>query len=256
MADLSQAIERVGSMMETYGRDGTVTDHRVYLQGEKRYLPAKRSGITVSAKIGNQQIWLRTGEYPDGKLAEIFIDMYKEGAGFRSMLNMFAISVSIGLQYGVPLEKLVENFVFTRFEPAGMTDHPNVKICTSVIDFVFRVLGMEYLGRTDFVQVPPKGIQKNRFEQMAATNNATRTEQSRLTDMLATPAAPANPPKVEATAGEDQGELPIGEAPDAMDAALGEMMGDAPACPTCGHITVRNGACYKCLNCGDSLGCS
>lgn len=246
--------------METYGRDGSVTERRIYLQGEKRKLPAKRSGITVSAKIGNQQIWLRTGEYPDGKLAEIFIDMYKEGAGFRSMLNMFAISVSMGLQYGVPLEKFVENFVFTRFEPAGMTDHPNVKICTSVIDFVFRVLGMEYLGRTDFVQVPPKGIQKNRFEQIAGLEISSAGEQSRLTDMLNnTQVQEATAPKVEATAEEARLDLPLNEeigVVDAMDAALSEMMGDAPACPTCGHITVRNGACYKCLNCGDSLGCS
>jgi len=274
-SELSAAIQHVGEIlgghvpdshaMETYGRDGTVTDHRVYLHGEKRRVPAKRSGITVSAKIGNQQIWLRTGEYPDGRLAEIFIDMYKEGAGFRSMLNMFAISVSMGLQYGVPLEKFVENFVFTRFEPAGMTDHPNVKICTSVIDFVFRILGMEYLGRTDFVQVPPKGIQKNRFEQMVNTQTgAGVSEQTRLTDMMmhATPVVSLGStevaePKVEITVSEDQTELSLGSgSPDAMDVALGEMMGDAPACPTCGHITVRNGACYKCLNCGDSLGCS
>jgi ribonucleoside-diphosphate reductase alpha chain len=153
--DLSNAILQASKLMQqhapsthaipSYGKDGSVTEHRVYVHGEKRKVPAKRSGITVATRIGNQQVFLRTGEYPDGKLAEIFIDMYKEGAAFRSMLNMFAISVSMGLQYGVPLEKYVENFTFTRFEPAGMTDHPNVKICTSIIDFVFRVLGMEYL---------------------------------------------------------------------------------------------------------------
>ena len=184
------------------------------------------------------------------------IDMYKEGAGFRSMLNMFAISVSMGLQYGVPLEKFVENFVFTRFEPAGMTDHPNVKICTSVVDFVFRVLGMEYLGRTDFVQVKPRGIQKNRIEQMAAMQAGTSIEQQvSITDMLAAAPSEVIAPKAEVTAAEADLEVPL-EAADGMDAALSEMMGDAPACPTCGHITVRNGSCYKCLNCGDSLGCS
>ncbi|MBP9695190.1 MAG: vitamin B12-dependent ribonucleotide reductase [Candidatus Magasanikbacteria bacterium] len=234
---------------DSYSKDGTVTEHRIYLHGEKRKLPAKRSGITVAAKIGNQQIWLRTGEYPDGKLAEIFIDMYKEGAGFRGMLNMFAISVSMGLQYGVPLEKYVENFTFTRFEPSGMTDHPNVKICTSVIDFVFRVLGMEYLGRTDFVQVPPRGIQKNRFENMARLVGSGSVQESLdLVEALQS--------GVSSVA--DQATLPtlVEETTDQMDAALGSMDGDAPACPTCGHITVRNGACYKCLNCGDSLGCS
>src|SRR3989339_313821 len=176
--------------MESYTKDGEVAERRVYLHGEKRRLPVKRSGITVAVKIGNQQIWLRTGEYPDGKVAEIFIDMYKEGATVRSLLNMFAISVSMGLQYGVPLEKYVENFVFTRFEPSGFTDHPNIKNCTSIIDFVFRVLGMEYLGRTDFVQIPPKGIQKNKFEQMSRLAESVKQNSLDLgttTEKLETP---------------------------------------------------------------------
>ncbi len=262
VSEVASVIERASQLLgqhipdshalPTYSKDGSVTDHRIYLHGEKRKLPSKRSGITVSAKIGNQQVWLRTGEYPDGRLAEIFIDMYKEGAGFRSMLNMFAISVSMGLQYGVPLEKYVENFVFTRFEPAGMTDHPNVKICTSIIDFVFRVLGMEYLGRTDFVQVKPKGIQKNRFENIARLAEVPAQETLTLSAPMTTQ---------EVQQDDAQASLPSLEAQeegshDSMDAALSTMMGDAPACPTCGHITVRNGSCYKCLNCGDSLGCS
>ena len=237
----------VHTPLESYTRDGEVAERRVYLHGEKRRLPAKRSGITVAAKVGNQQVWLRTGEYPDGKLAEIFIDMYKEGAAVRSLLNMFAVSVSMGLQYGVPLEKYVENFVFTRFEPSGFTDHPNIKNCTSIIDFVFRVLGMEYLGRTDFVQVPPKGIQKNKFENLARIAPHTVQETMPLENVAPEPIAEAQPQLME-----NEMKAPIS----ASDAALGEMMGDAPACPTCGHITVRNGACYKCLNCGDSLGCS
>lgn len=240
--------------MPSYSLDGTVKEHRLYLHGEKRKVPAKRSGITVAAKIGNQQIWLRTGEYPDGRLAEIFVDMYKEGAAFRSILNMFAISVSMGLQYGVPLEKYVENFTFTRFEPSGMTDHPNVKICTSIIDFVFRVLGMEYLGRTDFVQVKPNGIQKNRFENIARLSEGgvnqgaldLRVERMETRTM------------VEEIDGQVSMEILESktEYTNVSDQALGSIDGDAPACPTCGHITVRNGACYKCLNCGDSLGCS
>jgi len=264
VTDMAKAMQQVTEIfqqyngtkpMETYGKDGTVTEKRIYLHGEKRRLPSKRSGITVSAKIGNQQVWLRTGEYPDGRLAEIFIDMYKEGAGFRSMLNMFAISISMGLQYGVPLEKYVENFVFTRFEPAGMTDHPNVKICTSVVDFVFRVLAMEYLGRFDFVQVKPTGIQKNKFENLAKLAEAgvgqnafvLKEEIKKVVDPVTDKDVIAN-----------QAVLPTLETKvvNASDAALSNMMGDAPACPTCGHITVRNGACYKCLNCGESLGCS
>jgi len=239
--------------MPTYSKDGTVTDHRIYLQGEKRPLPSKRSGITVASRVGNQQIWLRTGEYPDGRLAEIFIDMYKEGAAFQSILHMFAISVSMGLQYGVPLEKYVENFTFTRFEPSGMTDHPNVKICTSIIDFVFRVLGMEYLGRTDFVQVKPKGIQKNRFQNIARLAESS-VGQEVMDLKVDVPDGPVVD-NVDSHATISNLESNT-EQHNTASKALSSMDGDAPACPTCGHITVRNGSCYKCLNCGDSLGCS
>ncbi len=120
---------------------------------ERRTLPAKRRGFTQKAKINGQALFLRTGEYGDQTVGEIFIDMAKEGATMRSMLNCFAIAVSIGLQYGVPLEEYVEKFVFTRFEPAGMVDHPNIKSTTSIVDFIFRALAYEYLGRTDLVHV-------------------------------------------------------------------------------------------------------
>lgn len=221
--------------------------------GTKRALPAKRSGITVEAKVGNQQVYLRTGEYPSGDLGEIFIDMYREGAAFRSVLNCFAISVSMGLQYGVPLEKFVEKFTFTRFEPSGFTTHPNVKMCTSIVDYIFRVLAVEYLGRMDLAQVPPEGIEKNRTDKLqelatAAAQIAEKvlpeevlraSEVGEQTAMLATESAPvhhASAPK------------------SAM--GLDNLMGDAPPCDTCGHTTVRNGSCYRCLNCGASMGCS
>jgi len=123
---------------------------------ERRSLPAKRRGFTQKAKINGQALFLRTGEYTDGTLGEIFIDMAKEGATMRSMLNCFAISISIGLQYGVPLEEFVEKFVFTRFEPSGMVEHPNIKTTTSIIDFMFRSLAYEYLGRNDLVHVLDK----------------------------------------------------------------------------------------------------
>jgi len=108
---------------------------------EKKSLPAKRRGYTQKAKIGGQVIFLRTGEYTDGTLGEIFIDLAKEGSTLRSFMNCFAIAISVGLQYGVPLEEFVEKFVFTKFEPAGMVDHPNIKTTTSLVDFVFRALG-------------------------------------------------------------------------------------------------------------------
>jgi len=113
---------------------------------ERKSLPAKRRGFTQKAKIGGQVVFLRTGEYSDGTLGEIFIDLAKEGSTLRSLMNCFAIAVSVGLQYGVPLEEFVDKFVFTRFEPAGMVDHPNIKTTTSLVDFVFRALGYEYLN--------------------------------------------------------------------------------------------------------------
>lgn len=120
---------------------------------ERHKLPDKRKGFTQKAKIDGHTVYIRTGEYTDGSLGEVFIDMYKEGASFRSILNCFAIAVSLGLQYGVPLEEYVSRFTFTRFEPAGRVEHPNIKSATSVFDYLFRLLGYEYLNRTDLVHV-------------------------------------------------------------------------------------------------------
>ena len=120
----------------------------------RRRLPKRRHGFTQEARIGGHKVFLRTGEYEDGTLGEIFIDMHKEGAAFRSMMNCFAISVSMGLQYGVPLEHLVDQFVFTRFEPSGRVEgHENLRAATSVIDYIFRALGVEYLNRTDLAHI-------------------------------------------------------------------------------------------------------
>ncbi len=215
---------------------------------ERRALPAKRRGFTQKAKINGQALFLRTGEYNDGTLGEIFIDMAKEGATMRSMLNCFAIAVSIGLQYGVPLEEFVEKFVFTRFEPSGMVEHPNIKTTTSIIDFMFRSLAYEYLGRTDLVHVLDKpelsNLGNEEWDEEMPTIGERKPELSEVrvvgnldVNKSAMPGA--------ATAGMD-----------AVSAANKSMQGDAPACNTCGHITIRSGTCYKCLNCGNSLGCS
>lgn len=121
-------------------------------------LPKKRRGFTQEAKVGGQKVYVRTGEYPDGRLGEIFIDMHKEGATMRSMANSFAIAVSLGLQHGVPLEEYVNAFVFSNFAPNGVvSDHPNIKHASSIIDYLFRMLSFEYQGRTDLVQIKPDG---------------------------------------------------------------------------------------------------
>jgi ribonucleoside-diphosphate reductase alpha chain len=186
---------------------------------QRKQLPSKRKGFTQKSKIGGQTMFVRTGEYEDGTLGEIFVDMHKEGASFRSLLNCFAISVSIGLQYGVPLEEFVEKFVFTRFDPSGPVDHQNIKYATSVVDYIFRLLAFEYLEREDLVQVKRTGNTEKGAEVESVSSTVVQTA-------------------------------------DAQQQYLGSVMSDAPACPTCGHITVRSGACYKCINCGTSLGCS
>ena len=121
---------------------------------EQEKLPSRRKGYTQKAKVGGHTIFLRTGEYDDGRLGEIFIDMHKEGAAFRAMMNNFAISISLGLQYGVPLEEYVEAFTFTKFEPAGMVmGNDAIKNATSILDYLFRELGISYLGRHDLAHV-------------------------------------------------------------------------------------------------------
>jgi ribonucleoside-diphosphate reductase alpha chain len=220
---------------------------------ERRTLPAKRRGFNQKAKINGQTLFVRTGEYADGTLGEIFIDMAKEGATMRSMLNCFAISVSIGLQYGVPLEEFVEKFVFTRFEPAGMVDHPNIKTTTSIVDFMFRSLGYEYLNRTDLVHVLDKPEVLNTGNDVWDAETPTIGDRKpELSEVRVVGAAA--PQAVKPAHRTVAPKAMVGL--DAVNAAAKSMQSDAPSCNTCGHITVRSGTCYKCLNCGNSMGCS
>ncbi len=127
---------------------------------ERRKLPDRRKGYTQKAAVGGHKVYLHTGEYEDGSLGEIFIDMHKEGAAFRSLMNNFAIAISQGLQHGVPLEKYVEAFTFTRFEPQGMVEgNQTIKMATSVLDYIFRELAVSYLGRNDLAHVQPNDLE-------------------------------------------------------------------------------------------------
>ena len=126
---------------------------------ERRKLPSRRKGYTQKAVVGGHKLYLRTGEYEDGTLGEIFVDMHKEGAAFRSLMNSFAIAISIGLQYGVPLEEFVEAFSYTRFEPSGVVQgNDTIKMATSVLDYIFRELAISYLERTDLANVEPADV--------------------------------------------------------------------------------------------------
>lgn len=251
---VDELLEEVQKRMQA----STDTKFKRALSGivEKKSLPAKRRGFTQKAKIGGQVIFLRTGEYGDGTLGEIFIDLAKEGSTLRSFMNCFAIAISVGLQYGVPLEEFVEKFVFTKFEPSGMVDHPNIKTTTSLVDFVFRALAFEYLGRTDLVHVldkPSIGNTGEGDEGDATFLGKPELSSIRVTAPSANTSAAPQPQKLQRAAAtavnEDNGMS-------AVNAAAKNMQSDAPACNTCGHITIRSGTCYKCLNCGNSMGCS
>jgi ribonucleoside-diphosphate reductase alpha chain len=224
---------------------------------ERRTLPAKRRGFTQKAKINGQTLFLRTGEYADGTVGEIFVDLAKEGSTLRSLMNSFAIAVSVGLQYGVPLEEFVEKFVFTKFEPSGMVDHPNIKTTTSIVDFVFRCLAYEYLGRTDLVHVLDKpDVMNTGMDDWDDVPTGLEYEKKtpELSDVRVVGVVPTTPQvqKTQRYSSTVKAEVGL----DAVNMAAKSMQSDAPACNTCGHITIRSGTCYKCLNCGNSMGCS
>jgi len=203
-------------------------------RGTRKPLPSRRNGYTQKAKIGGHSIFVRTGEYEDGSLGEIFLDMHKEGAAFRSLLNSFAISVSLGLQYGVPLEEYVDAFTFSRFEPNGIVKgHDYVKMATSVIDFIFRDLAISYLKRFELGQVKAEDLLATGTKTDSNTGNGNRE------------ASGIDSPTGSSTDGGDM----------IIQARTKGYEGDS--CPACGSFTlIRNGTCMKCDTCGETTGCS
>ncbi|MGM0575609.1 MAG: vitamin B12-dependent ribonucleotide reductase [Myxococcota bacterium] len=229
----------------------------------RRKLPTRRAGYTQKAVIGGHNVYLRTGEYQDGTLGEIFLDMHKEGAAFRSLMNCFAIAVSLGLQHGVPLDEYVDAFVFTRFEPNGMVQgNPYVKMTTSLIDYIFRELAISYLGRHDLAQVPPDqvgdaflGDGGGRQVDDLQTTTAHIPRSDSLNPATKPGVQPATPEPATATAASGAG---LATAAGPSKAEMARMKGyEGDACPECGHMTlVRNGTCLKCVTCGGTTGCS
>lgn len=262
----------------------------------RRRLPQRRRGYTQKAIVGGHKVYLRTGEYDDGTLGELFIDMHKEGAAFRSLMNSFAIAVSLGLQYGVPLEEFVEAFVFTRFEPNGMVmGNDRIKMSTSIIDYIFREVAVTYLGRSDLAQVSEDDLRGDAMHSGGDEPEYTeevvvhRGEGYAFTSAIgvdgghdsagyyrgsdATPVSYHTVRQAQATA---RVGLPVGNvAIAAGNVAVAVAAAPAPArggravqiarqkgyegdpCPECGALTlVRNGACLKCISCGGTTGCS
>jgi len=253
----------------------------------RRRLPDRRAGYTQKARIGNHKVYLRTGEYEDGSLGEIFIDMHKEGAAFRSMTNCFAIAVSLGMQHGVPLDEYVDAFLFTRFEPNGIVQgNPYIKMSTSIIDYIFRELAITYLGRHDLAHVLPDDLRSDAIgneDEPAYEDEETVSERileaddrgslapPRSTHLHAGAAAPgytATPPatatvtpttlpmidRVTVTAPGGLGAMPETKAEKIRIAKQKGYEGDM--CHRCFNFTlVRSGACTKCDTCGETSGC-
>ncbi len=227
--------------------------HR-YIAKRKR-LPDRRTGYTQKAKINGQTVYIRTGEYENGQLGEIFIDMAKEGAAFRSLLNSFAIAVSLGLQHGVPLDEFVDAFVFTKFEPSGMVmGNKRIKMATSVIDYIFRELAVTYLNRNDLAHV------KDINEDIPKTNTVSFLRDSDLTEKR--PTTNERLVKLDSVSNSKTGKeeysnkLEKVEQVQAVEQAR-EQGYTGDVCPECGSMTmVRNGTCLKCMTCGATTGCS
>jgi ribonucleoside-diphosphate reductase alpha chain len=250
---------------------------------KRRRMPDRRAGYTQKATIGGHKVYIHTGEYSDGSLGEVFIDMHKEGAAFRSLMNCFAIAISLGLQYGVPLEEYVEAFTFTRFEPNGVVSgHPNVKMSTSIIDFIFRELAISYLDRYDLAHVLPEDLAPDstgddepeyREEEVVAERVVTPGPlklsaqlprsahlfvgggKIEVEDRTMEATAPAPAAAETAAAGSER---MVAEMQRSEQVRVAKMQGyEGDACPGCGSFTlVRNGSCLKCMSCGGTTGCS
>ncbi|UMA66485.1 vitamin B12-dependent ribonucleotide reductase [Roseivivax marinus] len=256
-------------------------------------MPERRKGYTQKAIVGGHKVYLRTGEYGDGSLGEIFIDMHKEGAGFRAMMNNFAIAVSVGLQYGVPLEEFVDAFTFTKFEPAGMVQgNDSIKNATSILDYIFRELAVSYLDRTDLAHVKPQGatfddLGRGEEEGVSNVRELSETTASKSLEVLKQISSSGYlrkrlPQELVVLQGGNQ--TVSFAQPDSSSSALSAVVGEAETtvavkskaktgvdaatkarmqgfegdpCGECGNYTlVRNGTCMKCNTCGGTSGCS
>lgn len=216
--------------------------NRIHGKG-RRKLPQRRKGYTQKAYIGNHKIYLRTGEYEDGTLGEIFLDMHKEGAAFRSLMNGFAIAISLGLQYGVPLDEFVDAFTFTKFEPNGIVQgNDRIKMATSIMDYIFRELAITYLDRYELAQVIPEN-------EMEKVDTLKKEQEQEAIERQLQPVGVRE--KVHSNGG-----LAVVDTSVLIKTARSRGY-EGDACYECGQFTLlRNGSCLKCDTCGGTTGCS
>ncbi|HMN18303.1 MAG: vitamin B12-dependent ribonucleotide reductase [Ignavibacteriales bacterium] len=230
---------------------------------KRRRLPDRRSGYTQKAKIGGQSVYIRTGEYDNGQLGEIFIDMHREGASVRSLLNCFAISISLGLQHGVPLEEFADAFVFTRFEPSGIvTGNDKIKMATSVIDYIFRELAVTYLGRNDLSHIDsdetPAKVSRGIVKKL--TEPEFESEELVSERLVELDKSNVDPDFLNSYNKSDVVSGAVTKTINNMTAKVKQAIENGytgDICPECQSITmVRNGTCLKCMTCGATTGCS
>ncbi len=259
----------------------------------RRRLPDRRKGYIQKAIVGGHKVYLHTGEFDDGEIGEVFIDMHKEGAAFRSLMNNFAIAVSLGLQYGVPLEEFVDAYVFTRFDPSGPVEgNDQIRHATSILDYIFRELAISYLGRTDLAHVDPqesavdaigKGVSREKAQADASRLISKGFSRSTVSDNLVVlrggefdrlrkpeevvetqiEARAATPPEIEAHVARLAEAVNRKAPPGSLAAPMGREARarargyEGDACFECGQFTlVRTGACLRCDSCGANTGCS
>lgn len=295
VSDLDEE-ELAGDSLPAQPREVRIAEKVIHRYiAKRRRLPSRRKGYTQKASIGGHKLYLRTGEYEDGQLGEVFLDMHKEGAAFRSMMNCFAIAVSLGLQHGVPLEEYVEAFVFTRFEPNGMVQgNDAIKVSTSIIDYIFRELAITYLDRTDLAHVAPEDLRSSSLhsygkqisppeyhdEKVVSERTLTIEEsqaylaQSSESEAVITEVQPS----MSQTTINGNGAATEVHDHDLPHSGVISLLGDwnmegrsrndliqeartkgyeGEPCGNCGQFTmVRNGACLKCVSCGNTSGCS
>jgi len=293
---LSQPLAASYDLGGDTGDDDVMTTTQPYLQplqvaekivyryiAKRNRMPERRSGYTQKAIIGGHKVYLRTGEYEGGQLGEIFIDMHKEGAAFRSLMNNFAIAISLGLQHGVPLEEFVEAFTFTRFEPNGpVQGHDHIKMATSILDYIFRELAVSYLGRYELAHVQPSmemdamGPETSAPEYVDEEEGEVRVRPLGVNERLHPVSEHLHPGRTGTTAqapAQPQATSAVATATVAAPARVGTAVGAGEkaaivsaakakgytgnSCGECGQMTmVRNGSCEKCDSCGATSGCS
>jgi len=274
-ADLDAVLAKVGEepapAAQTVSQGGTDDVVRLVERevSRRRKLPQRRKGYTQKSVVGGQKIFLRTGEYADGSLGEIFVDCAKEGAAFRSWMNAFAVAVSLGMQYGVPLDEYVDAFVGTRFEPAGVVQgNDSIKMAESMLDYIFRELAISYMDRFELAQIKPdldetfgieevasSGFVRGRLDNIRGGNG--RTDAAADDDRAAAPVEPGRSVGAAAVVDSDPnaaGDLNDREKAEEIARTQG-FTGDM--CGNCGSMkVVRNGTCKLCLDCGSTSGCS